>query len=340
MSLLHGTFVHQISCLCIKCSPFALSRITYLYMNHQQHQYTSPYQTRYQSQYQHSSCWPLQQPTTTNDNDTVPRTRTTTYYYYPVVSESKPTQIFDLLSVAQTPRPHTPPTPELSHCSTPATSTPNITPQTKPAKMRTVSFGMPEGARDAGFDERDVMKKFNSHVSRCDTCYDNLSAWRSGRPLCSRGHGYVLDMKPYFFFKGGKPYSMIDREKRDERNRVFVPAEYRYVNTLFEALDSGYITGTQRSGPKPKIVIHQPSPAPVQEVAPRREHRQTLKPIVIPTERYVVASSPRSPRSPTSRYRDERYHREPRRGSLYHEESRRRYHHDAEVAAAPDRYYR
>lgn len=206
--------------------------------------------------------------------------------------------------------------------------------------MRTVSFGIPEGARDPMVDEHNVMKKFDSHVGRCDTCYDNLGAWRSGRPLCSRGHHYVMDMKPYFFCKAGKPYSMIDREKRDEKNRILVPVEFRYVSTLFEAVDSGYLTGSSRPAQRPKIVIHQPA-VHTREPSPRREYRRAVEPVVmVPAEHYIVAS-PRSPRSPRTQYREERYHREPRRGSLYHEDQRRRYHQDAQVVvAAPVRYYR
>lgn len=266
--------------------------------------------------------------------------RTTTYYYYPVKSVSTPRQEFDHLSVTRTPRTPTPSTPELSYCSTP-TTTPNTSPQQQTATMRTrtVTFGLPEGVRDPLVDERDVMRKFHSHISRCETCYENLSSWHSGRPLCSRGHGYVLDMKPYFFCKGGKPFSMIDREKRDERNRVFVPTEYRYVTTLFEATEGGYRTGSTRSVPRPKIVIHQ-TPVQPQETSPRREYRRQAEPVVlVPAERYVVAS-PRSPRTPRTQYREERYHREPRRGSLYYDEQGRRYQNPEIVVATPDRYYR
>lgn len=227
--------------------------------------------------------------------------------------------------------PRTLPTP------TPAPTLPQTATMTR---TRAVTFGLPEGARDPLVDERDVMRKFHSHVSRCDSCYESLSSWRSGRPLCSRGHGYVLDMKPYFFCKGGKPFSMIDREKRDERNRVFVPAEYQFVSVLFEATEGGYITGSTRSIPRPKIVIHQ-APVRSPEPSPRREYRRSAEQVVlVPTERYVVAS-PRSPKTPRTQYREERYHREPRRGSLYYDDERRRYHQNAEIlVAAPDRYYR
>lgn len=267
---------------------------------------------------------------------TVSPARTTTYFYNPKTNELLVQHPFERLTIATTPAPIRPPTPDLGYYSSPAT-TPTTSPQTKSAKMaRTVSFAPPERARDPLCDEKDVMRTFHKHVKHCDTCYNSLSSWGSGEPLCSKGHNYVVDMQPYFFCKAGKPYSLIDRSQKNEMNRVLVPADYKHVSILFEALNAGYSTNPSRRPQRPqrpKVVIHQPAPV-IREAEPRRHERPT---IVIPTERY--SPSHRSPRS-GDRHHEERRHREPRyRGSLYHEDERRRHRHDAEIiSASPVRY--
>lgn len=252
----------------------------------------------------------------------------TTYYYDPRTSEILTRQAFDRLTVSSRPvQAHRPATPELGYYSS-APTTPTSSPLPKPTKMaRTVSFGAPEGARDALCDERELMRTFHKHVKGCDTCYDHLY---DGRPLCSKGHNYVVDMRPYFYCKAGKPYSVIDRNNKNESTRVLVPAEYKYVSKLFEQLNAGYTTSPSRYTTKPKIVY--PSAQPVRE-APRHE-RPT---IIIPTERYISRSTPRS----APRYHE---YREPKsRGSLYHEDERRRHRHHGEeiIYASPrsPRYY-
>lgn len=261
-------------------------------------------------------------------------TRTTTYFYNPKTNELSTKQTFDRLTIAATPAPTRPPTPDLGYYSSPAT-TPITSPQPSPAKMaRTVTFAAPEGARDPLCDEKDVMKTFHKHVKHCDTCYNSLAAWRRGAPLCSKGESYVVDMQPYFFCKAGKPYSLIDRSQRDEINRVLVPVEYKYVSAFFEAVNSGYSPEPSRRAQRPKNLVHHPAPI-IQEAESRRHERPT---IVIPMERY--SPSHRSPRS-GDRHHDERRHREPRyRGSLYHEDERRRHRHDAEVIyTSPARHH-
>ena len=236
------------------------------------------------------------------------------------------------MTVAATPVVTRTPTPDLGYYSSPAV-TPITTPEPTPARMaRTVSFAPPEGARDAFPDEKDVMRTFHKHVEHCDTCYSSLSSWRSGTPLCSKGHNYVKDMQPYLFCKAGKPYSLIDRQQRNEMTRLFVPSQYRHVSTLFEALNVGYSTNPSSRRSRPKVVVHHPAPV-YREPEPRSSERPT---IIIP-ERY--STSHRSPRS-GDRYHEESRYREPRyRGSLYHEDERRRHRHDAEVVYASPRYH-
>lgn len=252
----------------------------------------------------------------------------TTYFYDPILNELVTRQAFDRLTVSSTPiQAQRPATPELGYYSS-APTTPTSSPLPRSAKMaRTVQFGAHEGARDVLCDEKELMRTFHKHVKGCDTCYDNLY---DGRPLCSKGHNYVVDMKPYFYCKAGKPYSVIDRNQKSEVTRVLVPAEYKYVSKLFEQLNLGYNTAPSRYAAKPKIVY--PSAEPVQ--APRRQERPT---IIIPTDRHISRSTPRSA---------QRYHeyREPKsRGSLYHEDERRRHRHHGEeiIYASPrsSKYY-
>ena len=171
------------------------------------------------------------------------------------------------------------------------------------------------------------MKTFHRHVSHCDTCHSALKSWRSGAPLCQTRHNHVVDMRPYFYCKLGKPYSMIDRDQRGEHTRVFVPTDYKYVATLFEALNNGYITNPSRQSarPKPKVVVVQPPTEAVYTETYRHE-RPT---IIIPSsgKHYISRTTPRN-----ERYQEEKRYREPRsRGSLYHEDERRRHRHGEEV---------
>ena len=247
--------------------------------------------------------------------------RTTTYHY-----DSKKNKLilkndFDRLTIAATSSSTTrSQTPELGYYSSPST-TPNSSPLLTSPKMAKVSFGPTEGAREPLHDEREVMRSFHKHVKHCETCSASLSSWRSGQPLCSRGHNYVVDMRPSFLKKVGKVYSMIDRNQRDENNRILVPSEYKYVTTLFEALNAGYATSSTRqtSRPKQKPVVHH-STAEVVYREPQRSERPT---IVIPATQY---SSPRSSRRSEEKYHEERRYREPRsRGSLYPEDEKRRH---------------
>ncbi|KAK5078819.1 hypothetical protein LTR64_002764 [Lithohypha guttulata] len=188
---------------------------------------------------------------------------------------------------------------------------------------RTVSWAASEGARDPLGDEKEVMRTFHKHVKHCDTCYRNLTSWHSGNGLCSRGHNYVIDMLPYFFCKSGKPYSLIDRTRKNEQTRVLVPVEYRHVSTLFEALEGGYNTNASRQS-RPKPIVHHTQPD-VSHYESRRPERPNLQ---IPYERYT--SSRHTPRS-AERYHEDRRYYEPRsRGSLYHEDERRRHRYSGE----------
>lgn len=222
-------------------------------------------------------------------------------------------------------------TPDLGYYTSPAASPANSPRLPSPRMARTVQFAAPEGARDARADEREVMRTFNKHVRSCDTCYPVMTAEYPSAPLCSKGHGYVVDMKPYFFCKRGKPYSQIDKQYKQEVTRVFVPSDYRHVATLFEALNSGYSTEPSPRSKRPRVVVHQ-APA-VQVPEPRRRERPT---IIVPVQNYTTAS--RSPRG--ERYHEERRPREPRyRGSLYYEDERRRHRQDPEIIRNPERYY-
>ncbi|KAJ9661419.1 hypothetical protein H2198_001987 [Neophaeococcomyces mojaviensis] len=280
---------------------------------------------------------------TTHQLANVSPARTTTYYYNTKTNELLSRKAFDRLTVTATPSRDSPPTPTLSYCSTAAT-TPTSSPQPKAANMvqrrRTVNFGPVEGAREPFWDEQDVMKKFNSHVKHCSDCYDSLSSWHSGQPLCSRGHGYVVDMNPYFFCASGKPYSLIDKEKRKEKNRILVPPEMQHVSTLFEALENGYKPNSSRRKPQPKPEIVYSQPRPVPQHYSRYEEPDV---VIVPTNHRRHGDR--------ERYYEERRHRlgtekpyyvqrEPRRGSLYHEDEERRHRHGEQVIIVPGDHVR
>lgn len=277
--------------------------------------------------------------------------RTTTYYYNPKTNELLTRQAYDYLTVAAAPLPASPPMPSLSYCST-APTTPSSSPQTPTTKMvrtRAVNFGAVEGAREPFHDERYVFKSFNSHAKRCDDCYDSLYSGHSDLPLCSDGYGLYVDMGPYFYCSGGKPYSSVEREKYGEKNRILVPHEMTHVSALFEALDRGYAPKQSRHTSRPKPIIVQPQ-------SPVKSSTKSTK--TVHFSRYddpdvVIVPADRRRHRDRERYYEERrqqsntekpyvVQRQPRRGSLYYEDEQRRHRHGERVIIVPadQVYYR
>ena len=245
--------------------------------------------------------------------------RTVTYYYYPKrVSASEPsTPVPQYITVARAPKrtqaefltpPSTPPL-SYSRTTTPILKSPStpIIMARGPTTTRTVDFAKEvDSIRAPRDDERSVMEHFAKHADKCQYCRDPYAAWKNDRSLCSRGLSYARDVATYLYAKGGKPYSVIDRQNGD-RVQVQVPYGCEAVTLLIKAIDRGMKT-TQR------IVVEntrRPEPTDRSPVSPsrRREYhderpreRRYINPEVIE----ITPHSSRNDRRERNTYRDER----------------------------------
>lgn len=94
-------------------------------------------------------------------------------------------------------------------------------------------------------DEHSVMYYFARHAAKCEYCRDPYDAYKHDKTLCSRGLGYAKDVAKYLYAKGGKPFSVIDKQNGD-RVQVEVPAGCEAVTLLIKAFDKGMVTTTPR----------------------------------------------------------------------------------------------
>lgn len=96
-------------------------------------------------------------------------------------------------------------------------------------------------------DEEYVMEHFHTHAKRCDDCYDPYSTHISGGKLCDQGHRLAQDVAGYVYSKGGRAYSMLDRESLRQRVQVEIPPHCDKVRGLLRAVDHGL--RVQKQGP-------------------------------------------------------------------------------------------
>ncbi|KAK4946907.1 hypothetical protein LTR10_014049 [Elasticomyces elasticus] len=269
--------------------------------------------------------------------------RTTTYYYYPKRSQSNTQEGLDAqyryITIARTPaRSQSPPpsTPPLTHSntSTPIIGSPStpIERMARGATAQRVAFATDvTSIRRPRDDEYSVMTYYARHADRCNICANPYTAFKQDLPLCDRGYKYARDVAKYIYAKGGKPFSIIDKQNGD-RVQIEVPADCQVINSLVKAFDHGLKVN---SAPKPILVNPKPSerrerverldtgdrsPTYIYATqgyayeAPRRERRY-------PREYDLVEIVPSSSRRDRNRsYREERYRKE--RPVSYHESSR------------------
>ncbi|KAF7505222.1 hypothetical protein GJ744_001151 [Endocarpon pusillum] len=108
-----------------------------------------------------------------------------------------------------------------------------------------------EGSRHVGFapepgysrlprvDEEYVMEHFHKHAIRCDDCHDPYKTYKKGGTLCDQGHRLAQDVAGYMYSKGGRAYSMLDRESLRQRVQVEIPPHCDKVRGLLQAVDHG-----------------------------------------------------------------------------------------------------
>ncbi|KAJ9607182.1 hypothetical protein H2200_008254 [Cladophialophora chaetospira] len=264
--------------------------------------------------------------------------RTVTYYYYPKRSNTSDpsTPGYQYITVARAPKRtqaeiQTPPsTPPLSYSrtTTPILKSPS-TPVNNMARgaatARAVEFAKEvDSIRAPRDDELSVMEHFAKHAGRCDYCRDPYAAWKNDRPMCSRGLSYARDVANYLYAKGGKPYSVIDRQDGD-RVQVQVPYGCEAVSLLIKAIDRGMKT-------TPRVIVDNARrPVDSERISPvspsrRREYhderpreRRYINPEIIE----IMPHSSRNDRRERTTYRDERreerYRSERRPKSLVYE---------------------
>ena len=103
---------------------------------------------------------------------------------------------------------------------------------------RRVSFTAPVYSRLPRDDEAYVMKAFAHHASHCPSCANPYEVHRSGGTLCPKGHQRALDVAQYVYNKGGKAYSLVDREG-SQRVQIEIPPNCEAVRSLLRAMERG-----------------------------------------------------------------------------------------------------
>ena len=105
-------------------------------------------------------------------------------------------------------------------------------------QTRRVSFSPPNYSRLPRDDEAYVMKAFARHASHCKSCNDPYIVHRTGGTLCPKGHQRALDVAQYVYSKGGKAYSLVDREG-NQRVQIEIPTGCEPVRSLLKAMERG-----------------------------------------------------------------------------------------------------
>jgi hypothetical protein len=147
-------------------------------------------------------------------------------------------------------------------------------------------------------DEEYVMKHFNKHAKVCPYCSNPYSTDISGGWLCGQGHKLAQDVARYVYSKGGRAYSMLDRESLRQRVRVEIPPNCDKVCGLLQAVEHGLRVesgGRLKSHDKNYCVPSRPEK--------RRYHDDHYRGPVKESRRH---------RDEEPRYREERKYRVPR----------------------------
>ena len=145
------------------------------------------------------------------------------------------------------------------------------------------------------------MKHFHKHAKVCQDCSNPYSTHISGGRLCDQGHKLAQDVARYVYSKGGRAYSMLDRESLRQRVQVEIPPNCDKVRGLLQAVDHGLR---------------------VENAGRTKSHDKN----------YYVPSRPEK-----RRYHDDRYGGPVKESKRYREEERR-YHEDRKYRDPRDQY--
>jgi hypothetical protein len=166
-------------------------------------------------------------------------------------------------------------------------------------------------------DERAVCATWSRHAAKCDRCNRPVDVWRRGGKLCDKGRTYAIDLAKYIYSKGGRPYSVIDKEYYGQRNEIEIPYEYEAVRDLVKAFDKGLTLNTSSKRPTPTISYD------TNYYVPSREEPNTV---------YITPNS-------SSRRERERYHDDDRRRTVHFDSSYRGSHYLSDERARQERRY-
>ena len=175
---------------------------------------------------------------------------------------------------------------------------------------RIVNFAPQDNfCRPARDDEEFVMREFAIHAAKCRQCRSPYQVHLAGERLCDRGHALALDVAQYIYSKAGKAFSLIDRERTEERVQIEIPKGCDVIRDLLKAVDRG-MRLRRKQELKPVVSHDRTYHVPDRPIERRRE----------PEPRYEVVE-------PTRRHRKEKVYISGR-GSLYESdaaERRKRY---------------
>lgn len=154
-------------------------------------------------------------------------------------------------------------------------------------------------ARTTGDDELYVMSRLSNHIRDCRNCGNPLDLLAKGQNLCARGTTHAIILGRYIYNKGGKAYSLVDRE-RGKTMQIEIPPDCKEIRDLMLALERGLVISSQM----PTAVVHNGG-------EPTRPRLPVQHPDA-PSTAIIEVVEPGSVRIPRRRERTSRY-----RGSLY-----------------------
>lgn len=159
-----------------------------------------------------------------------------------------------------------------------AQQTPRVQPK-MPSFQRQVGFApSPIYSRQPHDDEVYVMKAFAHHAYRCASCAQPYQVHLDGRTLCDQGHQLARDVAQYVYNKGGKAYSLVDREG-SQLVQIEIPVGCEVVRDLLKAMERG-LRLRRRAPAVSYDATYHVAPRPVERrsrieiVEPSRPHRK------------------------------------------------------------------
>lgn len=108
-----------------------------------------------------------------------------------------------------------------------------------PSIVRQVEFN-PEPAlsRRPRDDELFVIRTYARHADHCSRCAAPYESYCEDIPLCEKGNRLAREIVKYIYLKGGKPYSVVDREHY-QRVQVEIPSGCEVIRDLLLAVQRG-----------------------------------------------------------------------------------------------------